>query len=78
MPDMLIRGVPQHILENLKKRARKNRRSLQSEALLIMEEAARYETATGAQLAAGIREKLMQQGTGFSDSAEIIRGGRKV
>ncbi|MDA8336227.1 MAG: Arc family DNA-binding protein [Peptococcaceae bacterium] len=78
MPDMLIRGVPQHILENLKKRAKKNRRSLQSEALLIMEEAARYETATGAQLAAGIRQKLAGSGTEFSDSAEIIRGGRKA
>ncbi|HUW63960.1 MAG TPA: Arc family DNA-binding protein [Spirochaetia bacterium] len=78
MPDMLIRGVPQHIMENLKKRAKKNRRSLQSEALLIMEEAARYETATGAQLAEGIRHKLAQERTTFSDSAEIIRGGRKV
>jgi len=78
MPDMLIRGVPQHILENLKKRARKNRRSLQSEALLIMEEASRYETATGAQLAESIRRKLAESGTTFSDSTEIIREGRKV
>lgn len=38
MPDVLIRNIDEKTLENLKKRAAENKRSLQAELKMILEE----------------------------------------
>jgi plasmid stability protein len=49
VPDLLIRKVPQRVLDVLKSRAKVRGRSLQTEALELLEQAAR---PTGAELVA--------------------------
>ncbi len=36
MPDILVRNVPEDVVEVLKKRASENRRSLQQELLVVL------------------------------------------
>lgn len=78
MSDVLIRNVPESVLEALKRRAKQRRRSLQQELLGILEEAAAVaRRPTPAELAATIRAQLAQSGRRFSDSAELMREDRE-
>jgi len=72
--DILIRGVDSKILSRLKARAKRNGRSLQGEAKLILENAAGNLTLKEAlDVAAKWRKKWKAEGKIFSDSTEIIR-----
>jgi plasmid stability protein len=78
MPDVLVRGVPDEILDALKQRARANRRSLQQEVLRILETSAREAQAVDpAQVADAIRQRLARGGRSFSDSVPLIREDRE-
>jgi plasmid stability protein len=75
MADILVRDVNAKILTRLKSRAKRNGRSLQSEAKSILESAAGF-TAAEAMAAA----KRWRQGLGrrrFSDSAALVREDRR-
>jgi plasmid stability protein len=77
MADVLVRDVPQEILEILKRRAAENRRSLQQELLLLLEEAARKENLKAIEAAAQIRERLAGYGRTYADSTGLIREDRE-
>jgi len=79
MSDLLVRNVPEAVVDDLKRRAAGNRRSLQAEILTILEEAVEegrrrerfFETADE------FRTKLAQTGRQFSDSIDLIREDRQ-
>ncbi len=72
MADILIRGVKAQTIKNLKARAKRNGRSLQSEVRTMLESAAGSEEIVS--VFAGWRKRL---GQSFSDSAELIREDRE-
>ena len=72
MPDLLIRDLNRQSLKNLKARAKRNRRSLQAEAKLLLEEVAGRETV--AALLAKWKERFA--GRRFSSSVRMIRADR--
>ena len=74
MPDILVRGVRHETLERLKARAKRNGRSLQSEAKMLLEQAA---GAGGEEVAALLGEwRKRFSGRKFCDSADLIREDR--
>lgn len=77
MADVLVRGVPREVLEILKRKAAENRRSLQQELLLILEDAARTDSSKAVESAAKLRERLSSYGKTFSDSTGQIREDRE-
>lgn len=78
MANILVRNVPESLVNALKKRARENRRSLQQEVLSILEGAyIESETRSPAEIAAAVRSWLSSRGRTFSDSTELIREDRE-
>jgi plasmid stability protein len=78
MTDVLIRDVPDHVLEWLKRQAELNHRSLQGELLTILEGAVRRRSREEhAKFAAEMRERLAKTGRVFGDSVELIREDRE-
>lgn len=75
MAQVLVRQLNDKIVERLKKRAKENGRSLQSEVKTILEEAVPdYEGAW--KRIAKFQKTLKQSGRKFSDSATLIREDR--
>ncbi len=70
MADILIRGLDPEVIKRLKKRARRNGRSMQSEMKSLIERAARAESMEAVNLAASIRRMLA--GREHSDSSELV------
>jgi len=75
MADVLIRGVPQDVVEKLKARASDNKRSLQQELLLVLQDAVTPRVLRGIELADRIRESLAD--SSYGDSTELIREDRE-
>lgn len=78
MPEILVRNLDGKIVDSLKRRAKREGRSLQSEVKLILERAAlepRLDAEKARKLVTGIRTKL--KGRDFPDSAELIREDRE-
>jgi len=74
MPDILIRGLNQRFLQRLKARAKRHGRSLQSEAKMLLEQAAQGGTEGTAKILD--RWKTRFAGRKFSSSADLIRQDR--
>ena len=74
MAQILVRGLDEHTVEGLKRRARQRGRSLQSEVRMILEQVALADMAAARELAARIRSHF--QDRVFDDSAELIRQDR--
>ena len=77
MADLLVREVPAEIVASLKKRAYDNKRSMQQELLLILQEAALKEQLKAAEAAAVVRERLAGYGSCYTDSTVVIREDRE-
>ena len=78
MADVLVRNVPEPVLESLKQRAARHRRSLQQELLGILETAAEEPPRRSpAEVAAALRARLAQSGRTFGDSAALVREDRE-
>ena len=77
MSNVLIRGVSESLLDQLRRRAASNRRSLQQELVSILEEAAKTQTLRPIEVASRIRAQLEASGRKFGDSAELIREDRE-
>jgi plasmid stability protein len=78
MPNVLIRDVPASVLDALKQRSERHRRSLQQELRGILEEAASStDLQTAVEIAAAIRSRLAASGRTFSDSVDLIREDRE-
>jgi plasmid stability protein len=74
MPDILIRGLDKKVLQRLKARAKRNGRSLQSEAKTVIENAAQPSILEALEDAQRMRKQL---GRTFGDNAELIREDRR-
>ena len=70
MPQLLVRDLSPEVIEQLKKRARRNGRSMQSEVKTIIEKAAQAESMDAANLAASVRRML--SGRDHSDSSKLV------
>ena len=76
MPNVLVRDVDTSILEKLKIRAARNKRSLQSEVQIILKDAAtKAEPLSELETARRIRASLTAKNQS-SDSAELLREDR--
>lgn len=71
MAQLLVRDLDDELVETLKARARENRRSLQAEVKLVLEESARFDRAAARRRIEEVRRMLA--GRPMSDSAELIR-----
>jgi plasmid stability protein len=78
MPNVLIRNVPESVLAALRRRAARNRRSLQQELATILESAAQAPDRQAAlEAALAIQERLRRSGRVFDDSTADIRADRE-
>lgn len=78
MAQILVRNLDEDIVRRLKKRAKKEGRSLQSEVKLILEQAAlelRVDMDKARQMLDGFRKRF--RGHRFSNSVELIREDRE-
>jgi len=75
MAQVLIRDVPPEVVERLKVRAQRNRRSLEAELRVIVEKA--VEESIEDMLAEVDRVRALFAGRTFGDSAELIREDRE-
>jgi plasmid stability protein len=75
MPDILIRGVRAETLKRLKLRAKRNRRSLQGEARLLIEQGA----GSGREEIAALLDRWQRRfgGRKLARSVALIREDRK-
>ncbi len=80
--DVLIRGVPEEVVEALKRRARAHNRSLQGELRELLIESSGEGAAglDGAALARRVRERIEAErgATLEDDSADIVRADREA
>ena len=78
MPQLVVRNVPEHVVEALKRRAARHRRSVQQEMLEILERVSEEPTAlTAAGTAVAIRARLGEKGIRFEDGTPLIRADRE-
>lgn len=75
MPNILVRNLPEEVVEELKQRARRHNRPLQQEVSEILIRSAR-QGCDVAQRAATIRARLLAKGGAFSDSVDLLREDR--
>jgi len=74
MAQILVRELPSRVVARLKKRAKCNGRSLQSEVKMILEDAARTDVGEAWRIADQIRAQF--KGRKFPNSADLIREDR--
>jgi len=74
MPQLLVRNVPQDVVEALKRRAAEHGRSAEAEHRVILEEALRAGRAGFWERAAALREET--RGRHLTNSTELIRQDR--
>jgi plasmid stability protein len=76
MPNVLIRNIDEKTLENLKKRADNNNRSLQAELKTILDMHGNVDFDEARMLMKESIEKYKSEGKVFSDSVDLIREDR--
>ena len=78
MAQILVRDLDEEVVERLKRRAKKDGRSLQSEVKLILEQTAR-EPKVDMEAARKISKEFRRRfkGRKFPDTLELIREGRE-
>ncbi|MFZ3236325.1 MAG: Arc family DNA-binding protein [Stellaceae bacterium] len=74
MPQLLVRGVPEDVVEALKRRAAEHGRSAEAEHRIILEEILRPRRADFWERAARLRAET--RGRHLTDSTELIRRHR--
>jgi antitoxin FitA len=76
MGNILVRNLPDDVVDALKRRARQHNRPLQQEVSDILVRAAQKPEVDIALRAAEIRKKLAGKGIEFSDSVDLLREDR--
>lgn len=74
MAQILVRGLDDDVVKRLKRRAKRHERSLQAEARLILEQAAKLDMVTAREQLAEFRKQFGDRV--FDDSAVLIREDR--
>lgn len=75
VPDLLIRNVPEHIMRRLKDQAKRNHRSVQREALEIIESGTQLTMAEWLERTHALQQELRAEGF-VGDSTPLIREDR--
>lgn len=76
MSQILVRDLDPAVVSRLKQRARRNRRSLQAEVRVVLEELASKEAARDAAWSVADEIRSQLSGTPQTDSSELIREDR--
>jgi len=76
MAQLLVRGLEPEIIERLKQRAKRNARSLEAEARIILTEAERDPEAFARAVAFAAEMRRKTAGKIHDDSADLIREDR--
>jgi hypothetical protein len=74
MAQILVRNLDEKTVGRLKRQAKRNGRSLQSEVKILIEEGAKVDMQTARKLADRFRRRF--KGRLFSNSADLIREDR--
>ncbi|MFM2152437.1 MAG: Arc-like binding domain [Pseudomonadota bacterium] len=75
MPAITIRDVPEDLLQQLKALAERNRRSLQQQLLVLLEQVRVFDRPSALDRAAAIRERL--KGRRLGDLVADVRAERE-
>jgi len=75
VPDLLIRDVPPRLMDRLKAQAARNGRSMQKEALIVLEQGTRLTMTEWLEQADRLREESKAWGI-TDDSTDLIREDR--
>ena len=76
MPNLLIRDVPEEVLNRLKIMAKSHNRSLQQELRVFLENTVIQSSPEIFQKMAEIRKKLRRKSIQFTDSSRLLREDR--
>ena len=76
MANVLIRNIPDEVLDRIKNMAKRRNRSLQQELSEAIENMANQSSVDFFQKAKELREKLRKKKVRFTDSAELLREDR--
>lgn len=72
-----VRNVPDDLMQQLKERARAERRSLSAEVIMLLREGAYQPAADQGEVLAEIRRLRFRPAPGVPDSVELIREDRE-
>jgi plasmid stability protein len=76
MADVLIRNIPEEVLDRLKNVAKSHKRSLQQELRVVLEKTVDQSSPDIFQKALDLRRKLRKKAVRFTDSARLLREDR--
>jgi plasmid stability protein len=76
MANVLLRDIPEEVLNRLKEMAKAHNRSLQQELRVVLENKAGQPLPDVFQKASELRKQLRKKGLRFADSAKLLRQDR--
>lgn len=76
MANVLIRNIPEEVLDRFKNIAKSHKRSLQQELRLVLEKTVDQSSPDIFQKASDLRKRLRKKAVRFTDSAGLLREDR--
>jgi plasmid stability protein len=76
MANVLIRNIPEEVLDRFKNMAKSHKRSLQQELRVVLEKTVDQSSPDIFQKALDLRRKLRKKALRFTDSARLLREAR--
>lgn len=76
MANVLIRNIPEEVLNRFKNMAKSHKRSLQQELRVVLEKTADQSSPDIFQKVLDLRRKLRKKAVRFTDSARLLREDR--
>lgn len=76
MANVLLRDIPEEVLDRLKNMAKAHKRSLQQELRVVLENTVSQTSPDVFQKASKLRMELHKKGIRFTDSAKLLREDR--
>ena len=76
MANVLIRNIPEGVLDRFKNMAKSHKRSLQQELRVVLEKTVDQSSPDIFQKALDLRRKLRKKAVRFTDSARLLREDR--
>ncbi|MGA2516709.1 MAG: Arc family DNA-binding protein [Thermodesulfobacteriota bacterium] len=76
MANVLIRNIPEEVLDRFKNMAKSHKRSLQQELRVVLERTVDQSSPDIFQKASDLRRKLRKKAVRFVDSARLLREDR--
>ena len=76
MANVLIRNIPEEVLDRFKNMAKSHKRSLQQEFRVVLEKTVEQSSPDIFKKASDLRRKLRMKAVRFADSARLLREDR--